>query len=276
MAGGQGQASPFAYEPRASGLSHRIPRTCGRQVNRGPEWVGDALKQSVNANVGLSGSEAGLSQGASWPPLVVFVSRPLCVGCWVGDCACPCRPRLPPSCCSAGLLGACSLPTRLLGAVAGLVLFLTVSPAGKWQAVCRASRNSPGSPPEIGEPGCVRWAGASSMTQFPAPQPPPPRALPSSSSARAAPSLAHLAPQRMPRGRLGLPASGCQLGWSGSQGWVWGSPGPSIKGSHSLPGTDLTDDLDGGPGDLDQGPVVLLASVFPLETGSACLPTCRV
>lgn len=60
-------------------------------------------------------------------------------------------------------------------------------------------------------------------------------------------SLAHLTPQRMPRGCLGLPASGCQLGW------VWHSPGPRIKGSHSLSVTDLPDDLDQGPNDLDQG-----------------------
>lgn len=51
------------------------------QVNRGPERVGDSLQNSVNSNVGLSGSKAGLSQGSLRPPLVLFVSRPLCVLC---------------------------------------------------------------------------------------------------------------------------------------------------------------------------------------------------
>lgn len=113
---------------------------------------------------------------------------------------------------------------------------------------------APGSLPKIGEPDCVRWAGAVKMTQFPAPQLPPLLAC-SSSSALAAPSLACQMP---PGSAKRLPGIGSFQCWLGR---VWCGPGSGIKGSHSLPVADLPHDLDRGP--------VLVASVFQLEMGGA-------
>lgn len=148
-----------------------------------------------------------------------------------GGCRWP--PPPPSSCSSRGCSDACWPPPtpRWHGAVAGPGLCLTPS---AWQGsggrCAELPEIAPGSPPTMGEPDCARWAAASRMTQFPAPQPPPLLTLPSSSSAPSHPSRG---PQVPPECARRLPTSGCPLGRARR------SPGPRIQGPPSRPVTDL-------------------------------------
>lgn len=159
-----------------------------------------------------------------------------------------------------GLFRASSLPTLLTqGCCWARFVFDPVSLAGKWRAVCRASRNSPRLPAkDRGARLCSMGLGQLKddsvpySPQLPCPVPPPSPGLD---------APAHTCALWWLRGSCGLQASGCWLGL------VWCHPGPRIRSSHPFPVTDL-------PDDLDQVPVALLASIFQFGMGRVPLSAC--